>query len=50
MEKHFSIGSKDTVVKKVEGMHDIDTLRCWNNRVRIIGNINENPELLEVME
>ena len=32
---------------KVEGMHDIDTLRYWNNRVRIIGNIYENPELLE---
>ena len=32
---------------KVEGMHDINTLRYWNNRVRIIGNIYENPELLE---
>lgn len=31
---------------KVEGMHDIDTLRYWNNRVRIIGNIYEDPELL----
>ena len=35
---------------KVEGMHDIDTLRYWNNRVRIIGNICENPELLEEEE
>lgn len=32
---------------KVEGMHDINTLRYWNNRVRIIGNIYENPELSE---
>ena len=32
---------------KVEGMHDINTLRYWNNRVRIIGNIYENPELLK---
>ena len=32
---------------KVEGMHDINTLRYWNNRVSIIGNIYENPELLE---
>ena len=35
---------------KVEGMHDIYTLRYWNNRVRIIGNIYENPELLEEEE
>ena len=35
---------------EIEGIHNINNLRYWNNRVRVIGNIYENPELLEVAE
>ena len=32
---------------KVDGVHDINNIRYWNNHIGVIGNIYENAELLE---